>query len=413
MDIVAPEQVGLSSARLARIGSLTQRFVDEGKFAGMVTLLARHGQVAHLGSVGYRDLAGGKPMTPDTIFRIYSMTKLVTSVAAMMLFERGEFLLGDPVANFIPAFAGASVLTRSGPAGLETIPVAQPITIRDLLTHTAGLSYGFFLDSPVEAMYKAIHDVTDFQRHPALYPADLPMAELVERWAAIPLLHQPGTAWRYSVGTDVLGRIIEVVSGQSLGDFFRREIFEPLGMVDTGFFAPPDRLDRLAALYTITDPASATGDLKAIDGVDDSLYARPRRLESGGGGLVSTAGDYLRFCQMLLNGGELGGARLLGRKTVALMTANHIPASQLPLRHGDQAFAGEGFGLGFGVIVDPAASLIPWSQGAYYWGGAANTTFWVDPRESLIGILMTQFMPSDTFSLNDQFRVAAYQALTA
>lgn len=397
----------MSTARLARVRDVMQRYVDAEKFAGSLTLIARRGAVIHLEAVGKQDLARGKPMQPDTIFRIYSMTKPVTSVAAMMLFEQGELLLSDPVANFIPSFGAVKVLVRQGYAGLELEPPVRPITIRDLLIHTSGLSYGFFHDSPVEAMYQAVHDINNFEAQPKLYPPDLSMAELVERWASIPLIHQPGTAWRYSVGVDVLGRVVEVVSGQSLGAFFRQHIFEPLSMVDTAFHVSPEKIDRLACLYT---PAEGGG-LRKIDGTVESVYAQSARLESGGGGLVSTAADYLRFCQLLLNGGELDGVRLLGRKTVALMTANHIPPALLPLRHGNDLFGGEGFGLGFGVIIDPPASQLPWSAGAYYWGGAANTTFWIDPQEEMIGILMTQLMPSGTYPINDHFRALAYQAL--
>ncbi len=405
MQAIHPETVGLSPERLARIRPVMQRFVDEGKFAGILTLIARHGQLAHVESVGQRNLATGQPLTSDTIFRIYSMTKPITSVALMMLYEAGELLLTDPVATFIPAFGDPQVFRGLGALEWRLEP-ARPITIRDLLTHTAGLSYGFFADLPIEARYQAIHNVTDFNQEPSLYPTDLPMSELVEKWAQIPLAHQPGSRWRYSVATDVLGRVIEVISGQTLGEFFRTRIFEPLGMHDSGFRVPAHKVDRFAAMYT-----HEPGGLREIDGSSNSPFTRPRLLESGGGGLVSSAGDYWRFAQMLLNGGELAGERLLSRKTIELMRSNHIPAAQLPLRNGDDIFAGEGFGLGFGVIIDPAASQLPWSLGSYYWGGAANTTFWIDPRENLIGLLMTQFMPSSTYPVNDLFRVLAYQAI--
>lgn len=406
MNAINPQSVGLSPERLARIRPVMQRYVDEGKFAGILTLIARRGQIAHLETVGQRDVSASQPLTADTIFRIYSMTKPITSVAVMMLYEFGELLLTDPLAKFIPAFANAQVFLGTGALEWRLEP-AKPITIRDLLTHTAGLSYGFFADLPIEARYQAIHNVTDFNNEPSLYPTDIPLSELVEKWAQIPLTHQPGSRWRYSVATDVLGRVVEVISGQTLGEFFRSHIFEPLGMHDTGFLVPADKVNRFAAMYT----HESTG-LRAIDGSSDSPYTRPRRLESGGGGLVSTANDYWRFAQMLLNGGELDGVRLLSRKTIELMSRNHIPAAQLPLRNGDDIFAGEGFGLGFGVIIDPAASQLPWSQGTYYWGGAANTTFWIDPQEELIGLLMTQFMPSETYPVNDLFRVLAYQAIT-
>ena len=405
MKVTNPEMVGLSTERLARIRPVMQRHVDEGKFAGILTLIARHGQLAHLETVGQRDLSTGQLLTADTIFRIYSMTKPITSVAVMMLYEAGKLLLTDPVANFIPAFGNPQVFMGTG--ALEwRLAAAKPITIRDLLTHTAGLSYGFFADLPIEAQYQAIHNVTDFNQEPSLYPTDLSLRELVEKWARIPLVHQPGSHWRYSVATDVLGRVVEVITGQTLGEFFRTRIFEPLGMHDTGFQVPAHKLERFAAMYTY-EPSG----LREIDSSRDSPYTRSRRLESGGGGLVSTAGDYWRFAQMLLNGGELAGVRLLSRKTIELMSRNHIPTAQLPLRNGDDIFAGEGFGLGFGVVIDPAATQLPWSLGSYYWGGAANTTFWIDPKESLIGLLMTQFMPSNTYPVNNLFRVLAYQAV--
>ncbi|HMN30929.1 MAG TPA: serine hydrolase domain-containing protein, partial [Caldilineaceae bacterium] len=356
---------------------------------------------------GQQEIATGQPMQEDTIVRIYSMTKPITSLAALMLYEQGQLLLSDPLAQYIPAFAEARVLVRQAALDLELAPLRRPITLRDLITHTSGLSYGFFLDSPVEAMYKALHDVTDFVGEPRLYPHHLTMAELVEKWAKIPLIHQPGTAWRYSVGTDVLGRVIEVISGQSLGEFLRTQLFEPLGMVDSAFSVPAPKINRLAAMYT----AEGAGALRVIDRAAGSRFAQAQLLESGGGGLVSTAADYWRFAQMLLNGGELDGVRLLSRKTVELMSANQLAPGLLPMRNGDDIFPGEGFGLGVGVILNQAESQIPWSAGSYYWGGAASTTFWIDPREQLIGILLAQYMPSDSYPLNDHFRVLTYSAL--
>ena len=407
MEIVQPERVGMSTSRLGRIRSVMQRYVDEGKYAGIITLVARAGKVVHSEQVGQQEIATGQPMQEDTIVRIYSMTKPITSLAALMLYEQGQLLLSDPLAQYIPAFAEARVLVRQAALDLELAPLRRPITLRDLITHTSGLSYGFFLDSPVEAMYKALHDVTDFVGEPRLYPHHLTMAELVEKWAKIPLIHQPGTAWRYSVGTDVLGRVIEVISGQSLGEFLRTQLFEPLGMVDSAFSVPAPKINRLAAMYT----AEGAGALRVIDRAAGSRFAQAQLLESGGGGLVSTAADYWRFAQMLLNGGELDGVRLLSRKTVELMSANQLAPGLLPMRNGDDIFPGEGFGLGVGVILNQAESQIPWSAGSYYWGGAASTTFWIDPREQLIGILLAQYMPSDSYPLNDHFRVLTYSAL--
>jgi CubicO group peptidase (beta-lactamase class C family) len=385
-----------------------QRYVDEQKLAGIVTLIARGGKVIHFEAIGQQEIATNRPMQRDTIFRIYSMTKPITSLAALLLYEQGQLLLSDPLAQYIPAFAEAKVLVRQGALDLELAALHRPITLRDLITHTSGLSYGFFLDSPVEAMYKAVHDVTDFVGEPRLYPPHLTMAELVAKWAKIPLIHQPGTAWRYSVGTDVLGRVVEVISGQPLGEFLRTQLFEPLGMVDTAFSVPAEKVNRLAALYT----AGASGGLCVIDSAAESRFAQSQPLEAGGAGLVSTAVDYWRFAQMLLNGGELDGVRLLSRKTVELMRANHLAPALLPMRNGDDTFPGEGFGLGVGVIVNQAESQIPWSADSYYWGGAANTTFWIDPREQIIGVLMAQYMPSETHPINNHFRILTYSALT-
>jgi len=407
MDRATPEAVGFSAARLARIDRRMQRYVDEQKFAGIVTLLARCGKIVQHGAYGQRELAINSPMALETLFRIYSMTKPITSVAAMMLYEEGYFHLADPVNKFLPEFAACKVLTRQGPDGLEYAPLARPITIRDLITHTSGLSYGFFVDSPAELMYQAIHNAGDYLNAPTLYPTDLSMAELVSRWATVPLIFQPGERWRYSIGTDVIGRLVEVITGQSLAQFFSEQIFQPLGMVDTGFTVPAAKVARFAAMYTHT----ADGALDVLDPAVGGPFTRNHPMHAGGAGLVSTAADYLRFCQMLLNGGVLDGVQLLGRKTVELITANHLSPSQLPMRHGNEIFAGEGFGLGFGVIINAAASGMPWSNGTYYWGGAANTTFWIDPHEELIGILMAQYMPAGTYPVNEDFRVLAYQAL--
>jgi CubicO group peptidase (beta-lactamase class C family) len=406
MELTQPEAVGFSAARLQRINTVMARYVEEQKFAGIVTLIARRGRVVHFEAVGQQEIATGQPMRTDTLFRIYSMTKPITTVAAMMLYEQGYFRLSDPVATYLPAFGETPVLARAGPLGLELTRQAPPMTIRDLMTHTAGLSYGFFVDSPVELLYQRIHNVTDFEGHPTLYPTDRTLGETVDQWAKLPLLHQPGGAFRYSVATDVLGRLIEVISDQPLEEFIRKQILQPLGMTETAYHVPPDKVARFAAMYTPAEQG-----LRAFDPPATSPYARPQPMQPGGAGLVATAADYLRFCQMLLNGGVLDGVRLLGRKTVAFMTANHIPAAQLPLRHGDEQWPGEGFGLGFGVILDPAANGCPWSAGTFYWGGAANTTFWIDPQEALIGILMTQFMPASTYPLNDDFRLLTYQAL--
>lgn len=403
MKLTAPEKVGFSATRLARINSIMQGYVDQQKLAGTVTLVARQGKVVHFAACGQADIAASTPMQTDALFRIYSMTKPITSVAAMLLWEEGHFHLSDPVAKFIPAFAASKVLVKAGFAGPELADQTRPMTIRDLMTHTAGLSYGFFQDSPVDELYRSI----GFQH------GDFSMAELVEKWASYPLLFQPGSNWRYSVATDVLGRIVEVISGRSLGEFFAERICKPLGMVDTTFAVPPAQLERFTTVYgpAPSEPLVGTNGIQAIDAPATSPFAHVRRHQSGGGGLISTTADYLRFCQMLLNGGELDGVRLLGRKTIELMTMNHVSSALLPLAIGTSVMAGHGFGLGFSVLLNPAEHQMPGSTGIYSWGGAANTNFWIDPKEQLIAILMTQFMPSDTWPVVADFRVAVYQAL--
>lgn len=397
MKTLAPEELGLSTTRLNRINRVMQRYVDEQKLAGIVTLVARHGAIAHFEAFGLRDLEANQPMQLDSIFRIYSMTKPIVSVAVMMLYEAGGFHLNDPVSKFIPAFKDLKVLVKPDYEGLKLAEPEPEMTIRNLLTHTAGLTYGFFEDSPVEAMY----------REAELLNRDITLEDMIQKLAAIPLIYQPGRAWRYSVATDVLGYLVEVFSGQSLDRFLAENIFHPLGMTDTAFYVPEEKLPRFATNY---GPAESGG-LEVIDPPATSPYAKPPCRFSGGGGLVSTATDYLRFCQMLLNQGELNGTRLLGRKTIALMTANHLPDDLMPIQIGPNFLHGYGFGLGFRVLLDVAQAGILGSVGEYGWGGAANTYFWIDPQEDLIGILMTQFMPSGHHPVSPDFRVLAYQAL--
>jgi CubicO group peptidase (beta-lactamase class C family) len=397
MKLAKPETLGFSPARLERIHTVTQRYIDEGKFAGIVTLIARRGKLVHFASVGKQEIEGDKPMKNDSLFRIYSMTKPITTTAAMMLFEEGALRLSDPVAKYIPEFAETKVLVKQGYAGPVLEPQATPMTIRQLMTHTAGLSYGFMADSPIEEMYRQLHPF--FQTDPS-------SAEIISKWAAIPLIQQPGKAWRYSVATDVLGRVVEVVSGMSLREFFLERIFKPLGMDDTDYYVPASKMSRFATCY---GPAP-TGGIAPILPPMISDAAILHRASPGGHGLHSTAADYLRFCQMILNGGELDGVRLLGRKSVELMSCNHLAPEMLPI---ERAFEmhGLGFGLGFSVLLDPAQRQSLGSCGSIGWGGAANTNFWIDPKEELIGILMAQFMPSNTFPLVDDFRTLTYQAL--
>lgn len=405
-----PTALGFSAGRLDRLHNLAAGYVDNGKLAGTAMLVARRGEIAHFSTCGRRDIESGAPMEPDTIFRIYSMTKPITTVAALILYEDGHFLLDTPVREFIPAFGEVQVCVGMRKEKAILAPPARPVTIKDLMTHTAGLSYGWYHDTPVDGMY----------RDAKLSEIDGGLAQRVDALAQLPLCFHPGTAWRYSFATDVLGRVIEVCSGRTLDQFFTDHIFAPLGMTDTSFHVPAEKQPRLASLYSAFDSFNFggvdtdTGDeltLHCLDRADDSTYCRPPQALSGGGGLAGTTLDYLRFCQMLLNGGTLDGNRLLGRKTVDLMLMNHLPADLIPIGVGDEPSYGRGFGLGGSVIVDVAATNIPGSVGAWGWGGAAATHFWIDPAEDLIGIFMTQFMPSNFYPVQVEFRRAVYSAL--
>ena len=398
MDTVKPEKVGFSSERLGRINAVMQRAIDEGKYAGILTMVARHGQIAHLGCFGLMDAEAGKPMQPDTIFRIYSMSKPATSVAAMMLYEEGYFQLNTPVSEFIPGFKDIKVFVRQTESGMELADLEREMTIHDLLTHTSGLSYGFHEDTPVDALYREVRqDLGE----------DATLEKMVEALITLPLAFQPGQGWRYSFSTDVLGYVVQVVSGQPFDAFLRQWIFEPLGMIDTGFYVPAEKIDRFAAMYEVSD----AGELRLLEAPATGKYANPPAFVSGGGGLVSTVHDYVRFAQMLLNAGQLNGVRLLGRKTVELMMMNHLPEALLPfaVNPGEPPAWGYGFGLGGKVMMDPARAGILGSLGEYSWSGAASTGFWVDPREEVIGLIMTQLMPYQP--LVTELRVLVYQAL--
>ncbi len=374
-----------------------QGYVDRGELPGLITLIARQGKVVHCEKFGSMDIEAEKPMQADTIFRIYSMTKPITTVAAMMLYEEGHFLLSDPVAKFIPAFRDVKVFGNSTGGATDLIDLEREMTVRDLMTHTSGLTYAFHGDSPVDAMYTQAD----------LFRRDRTLRDNVEKLVKIPLVHQPGSAWRYSVATDVLGYLIEVIAETRLEVFLQERIFTPLQMTDTDFYVPEEKIGRFAALYKLAED----GGLALLDPPATGEYATPPLNISGGGGLVSTTADYLRFAQMVLNGGQLDGTRLLGRKTVALMTINHLPEQVLPMTLLNKTFHGYGFGLGFSVITDIAATQDFESVGNYGWGGAAGTYFWNDPEEALIGLLMTQFMPGMHYPLGAQLKVLAYQAL--
>ena len=397
MNPAMPEEVGFSASRLSRIGAVMQGYVDQNKLAGLVALVARHGKVVYRERFGMMDVQAAKPMQFDTIFRIYSMTKPITSVALMMLYEEGRFQLRDPVSRFIPEFAGVQVYAGSNLADLE-----REITILDLLTHTAGLGYGFDTDSPVESMYR---EAGMFQG--PLYVLGFPLPEMIQILTQLPLIFQPGTAWRYSVATDVLGYLIELISDMPLDLFLEEKLFKPLGMSDTAFHVPAAKLGRFAALYG----PSETGGVELLDNPSTSPFARPASGFSGGVGLVSTAADYIRFAQMLLDGGESGGFCLLGRKTVELMTVNHLLDELIPIRVVPHTLYGGGFGLGFRVLVDVAQAGRLGSVGEYGWGGYASTSFFVDPQEKLVGLLLTQLAPARFYPIRDEFKVLVYQAL--
>jgi len=405
-----PAEVGLDAERLRRIDRHFARYVDDGRLPGWLLVVSRRGRLAHVSRYGSRDLEAGLPVEPDTLWRLYSMTKPVTSVAAMMLYEEGMFELNDPVSRFIPAFAGVRVYAGGSDQRQVTVPATEPVRIWHLLTHTAGLTYGFLRVHPVDALYRA----AGFEW---AWPAGMDLAQACEAWAGFPLLFQPGTEWNYSVATDVLGRVVEVASGHRLDEFFAARILGPLGMPDTGFYAGGEAAGRLAALYV---PA-AGGTTARLDSLG-RVPRKPARLNSGGGGLLGTAADYHRFLHMLLDtpgspAGELDGIRLLSPRTVRYMGRNHLPGGLdletfgRPL-YAESAFGGVGFGLGFGVVIDPVLSRVVCSEGELAWGGAASTAFWVDRREDLAVAFYTQLLPSSTYRIRPQLRQLVYQALT-
>ncbi|MFI2712052.1 serine hydrolase domain-containing protein [Micromonospora sp. NPDC018662] len=400
-----PGRVGFDPARLARIDEHFGRYVDDGRLAGWQVVVTRRGEIAHSATYGLRDREAGTPVEADTLWRIYSMTKPITSVAAMMLWEQGRFELTDPVSRWLPEFADVRVYDRGSVLKPYTVPTTEPIRIWHLLTHTAGLTYGFAQVSVVDGLYRA----AGFDLG---VPAGADLAAASAGLARLPLLFQPGTSWNYGVSTDVLGRLVEVVSGQSLDAFFAERILRPLGMTDTRWWVDAADAKRLAALYA---PHPATGQAVRVDGVGRAALAEPS-WHSGGGGLVSTAADYHRFTQFLLRGGELDGVRLLGPRTVRFMTRNHLPggrdlASFSPEGFSETVLDGIGFGLGFAVVLDPVPSRVPSSVGEFYWGGLASTAFWVDPVEEVTALLFTQLMPSSTYPLRSQLRQLVYSAL--
>jgi CubicO group peptidase (beta-lactamase class C family) len=404
-----PAEVGFDPARLDRIDRLFARYVDDGRLPGWLIAVSRNGKVAHVSARGSRDLEAGLPVETDTMWRIFSMTKPITSVAAMMLYEEGGFELTDPVSRYIPAFADCRVFTGGSDLRPVTVPAIEPVRVWHLLTHTSGLTYGFFRNHPVDAIYRA----AGFEWGS---PRGLDLAGCVDAWAGLPLLFQPGSEWHYSVATDVLGRLVEVISGQTLDEFFATRIFAPLGMTETAFSADADHAPRLGAVYT----PGPDGKAARLDAFSRGGYAPPAYL-SGGGGLVSTAADYQRFLHLLVDlpdspAGELDGHRLLSPRTVAYMTRNHLPGNADMESYGTPINAespqrGSGFGLGFAVVLDPVAGEVLTSAGEFSWGGAASTAFYVDPAEEITATFFTQFVPSSAYPVRSQLRQMVQQAL--
>jgi CubicO group peptidase (beta-lactamase class C family) len=404
IEVGEPASVGVCPRRLERVREWMRRLVGAGRLPCAMTLIARRGVPVFLEGVGHADLEAGAAVDPGTVFRIYSMTKPITAVAAMMLYEEGAFQLDDPLHAYLPAFAEPRVYLGGDGDTVRTEPARRPIEIRDLLTHTAGFTYGSTRANAVDALYR--------ERGVDFSDGGARLGDLVERLAGLPLLCHPGTAWNYSVATDVLGRLVEVLSGQSLAAFFGTRILEPLGMHDTGFELPAGALGRFAALYRRTDDDG----IVLEESPAQSRFATPPTFHSGGGGLVSTIGDFYQFTRLLQGRGAVGEARLLSPKTIALMTRNHLPgnvdmAAMGQSRHSESTCDGIGFGLGFSVMLDPAAARIVGTPGEFAWGGAASTAFWCDPAEALTVIFMTQLLPSSAYPLRRQLRVLTYQAL--
>jgi CubicO group peptidase (beta-lactamase class C family) len=393
-EAAKPEDVGLSSERLERLDAALQGYVDDGRIAGSVVLVARRGNVTHLRAFGQRDRESASPMREDTIFRIASQTKAVVSTAVMMLQEQGKLLIGDPVGKYLPEFEETTVAVPRPGGGYDVVKASRPVTVRDLLTHTSGFGYGtgvaddVWAEAGIQGWYFADRDE--------------PIADTIARIAKLPADAHPGERWIYGYNTDILGALVERVSGQPLDRFLADNLFGPLGMTDTHFYLPRSKRDRLATVYS-----SAGDGIERAEGTGSvgqgAYFEGPRKSFSGGAGLLSSVTDYARFLQMLLNGGELDGQRILGRKTVELMTTSHL---------GDISFnAGQGFGLGFSVVEDVGARGLPGSVGEYGWGGAYHSTYWVDPEEELIVVYMSQLIPAVDIDDQAKLRTLVYQAI--
>lgn len=404
-DVVEANEVGFDALRLRRLDAHLNDYVHDGRLAGWSMAVMRHGHIAHAAHGGHMDREAGRVVEPDAVWRIYSMTKPITSVAAMALWEQGRFELKDPVTRFLPEFAHARVWRSGSVTQPSYEPVTEPMAMWHLFSHTAGLTYGFLYAHPVDEMYRR----AGFEWG---VPPDVDLAGVVERLAGLPLLFQPGREWNYSMSIDVLGRVIEVITGQPLDVALRELVLEPLGMHDTGFWCPPEQAHRMATLYGAHPGTRLATRLEAAGA---TALTRPAAF-LGGGGLVSTLGDYLRFTEMLRRGGELDGARILGPRTLELMCSNHLPRGADLTQVGrplfsETAFDGVGFGLLGSVTLDPVAAKTGGSVGDFAWGGAASTAFWVDPAEDLCVVFMTQLLPSSTHPIRSQLRQLVYQAL--
>ncbi len=402
---IDPADVGIDPRRLSTLDSHFARYVDDGRLAGWQLAVARRGEVAHTGTYGVLDLESRAPVRADTLWRVYSMTKPITSVALMMLWEEGKLQLTDEISRWIPEFGDVRVFSKGSITVPFTVPALEPVRVWHLLTHTSGLTYGFLQSSTVDAIYRA--SGFDMANN-AVGDSEA----TCRRWAELPLLFQPGSKWGYGVSTDVLGRIVEVISGQSLADFFTERIFTPLGMSDARWWVPGSDRDRLATLHV---PHPATGQATRFPSLDEQAHREPAMF-AGGGGLICTAADYHRFTQMLIREGELDGVRLLGSRTLRFMTGNQLPGGVdiAAIQSGgfaETTLEGVGFGLGFAVVLDPAPSKVFTTPGSYYWGGVASTAFWVDPTEELVVSFYTQLVPSSRYPIRAELRQLVYSAL--
>ncbi len=408
MITAKPEAVGLSSERLARVDGWMDRWVGSGKLPGLSVTVHRKGETVYHRTAGMRSVETGAPMTSDTIVRIYSMTKPLTSVALMMLYEEGKFLLDDPITRVLPSWRNQRVVVSGNAQKYDSVPAERDITYRDLLTHTSGLAFGFVVNHAVDQLY--VNKGIDYIWVGGRPKEPISLEEMTDRAGALPLMAQPGKAWNYSIATDVIGRLVEIHGGMPFERFMAERVTGPLGMRDTGFYVPAGSAGRFAANY-IPD---GKGGMKLFDDPATSQYLSPPPLPSGAGGLVSTAGDYMRFCRMMLGGGAVDGVRLLGRKTVELMTMNHLGGDMGSMgkpRFSEANYEGIGFGLGFSVMLDPAKAQIMGSPGEYAWGGAASTAFWCDPVEDMAVVMLTQLLPSSTYTIRQELRVLTYGAI--